>query len=153
MAGCQPEYAPVGRAAMLALTDPPLNLNGVQATTHMASPLNDRRAADVGDVQGAALVRHLDPFRRQALFEMRLRLLQVLLGEHPHADPLGLRLGALEHQAVTTGLGDATQVDGVVALVADDEADQVDVKARLLATSFTVGGTAWLARVRLKGRS
>src|SRR5262245_32903341 len=39
MAGCRPEYAPVVEAAMLALTDAPFNLNGVQATTHMASPL------------------------------------------------------------------------------------------------------------------
>jgi hypothetical protein len=39
MAGCLPEYAPVVRAAMLALTDTAFNLNGVQATTHMASPL------------------------------------------------------------------------------------------------------------------
>ena len=39
MAGCLPQYAPVVRAAMLALTDPAFNLNGVQATTHMASPL------------------------------------------------------------------------------------------------------------------
>jgi len=39
MAGCLPEYAPVVRAAMLALTTQAFNLNGVQATTHMASPL------------------------------------------------------------------------------------------------------------------
>src|SRR5258707_9206924 len=39
MAGCRPEYAPIVRAAMLALTDPAFNLNGVQATTHVASPL------------------------------------------------------------------------------------------------------------------
>lgn len=39
MAGCKPEYAPVVRAAMLALCDTPFNLNGVQATTHMCSPL------------------------------------------------------------------------------------------------------------------
>src|SRR5262245_10901412 len=39
MAGCQPTYAPVVRAAMRALADPAFNLNGVQATTHMASPL------------------------------------------------------------------------------------------------------------------
>jgi len=39
MAGCKPEYAPVVRAIMLALTDRRFNLNGVQATTHMASPL------------------------------------------------------------------------------------------------------------------
>lgn len=39
MAGCLPEYAPIVRAAMLALTDPAFNLNGVQATTHVAAPL------------------------------------------------------------------------------------------------------------------
>jgi hypothetical protein len=39
MAGCLPAYAPVVRAAMLAMTERPFNLNGVQATTHMASPL------------------------------------------------------------------------------------------------------------------
>ncbi len=39
MAGCKPAYAPVVRAALLALTEPAFNLNGVQATTHMASPL------------------------------------------------------------------------------------------------------------------
>jgi len=39
MAGCQPQYAPVVRAAILALCDPRFNLNGVQATTHMACPL------------------------------------------------------------------------------------------------------------------
>ena len=39
MAGCKPEYAPVVRAALLALAEPAFNLNGVQATTHMACPL------------------------------------------------------------------------------------------------------------------
>src|ERR1700747_1912615 len=39
MAGCKPEYAPVVRAAMLALATKAFNLNGVQATTHMAGPL------------------------------------------------------------------------------------------------------------------
>ena len=39
MAGCKPAYAPVVRAAMLALTDQAFNLNGVQATTHVAAPL------------------------------------------------------------------------------------------------------------------
>ena len=39
MAGCKPDYAPVVRAAMLALANPAFNLNGVQATTHMAAPL------------------------------------------------------------------------------------------------------------------
>ena len=39
LAGCAPSYAPVVRAALLALTSAPFNLNGVQATTHMAAPL------------------------------------------------------------------------------------------------------------------
>ena len=39
MAGCLPEYAPVVLAAVKALTDPVFNLNGVQATTHVAAPL------------------------------------------------------------------------------------------------------------------
>jgi hypothetical protein len=39
MAGCRPEYAPVVRASLLALCDPAFNLNGVQATTHVAAPL------------------------------------------------------------------------------------------------------------------
>src|SRR5260370_30883319 len=39
MAGCKAEYAPVVRAAILALTAKAFNLNGVQATTHIAAPL------------------------------------------------------------------------------------------------------------------
>ena len=39
MAGCRTDYAPVLRAAMLALCSERFNLNGVQATTHMAAPL------------------------------------------------------------------------------------------------------------------
>lgn len=39
MAGCLPCYAPVVRAAVLALCDPHFNLNGIQATTHVAAPL------------------------------------------------------------------------------------------------------------------
>ena len=39
MSGCRPEYAPVVQTAIQAFCDPPFNLNGVQATTHMACPL------------------------------------------------------------------------------------------------------------------
>ncbi|MEE2778152.1 MAG: hypothetical protein VYE73_15475 [Acidobacteriota bacterium] len=39
MAGARPEYAPLLRTAIEALCDPAFNLNGVQATTHMAAPL------------------------------------------------------------------------------------------------------------------
>jgi hypothetical protein len=51
MAGCKPQYAPVVRAAMKALTDQAFNLNGVQATTHVAAPLlivNGPVAAEIG---------------------------------------------------------------------------------------------------------
>jgi len=39
MAGCKPSYGSVVRAAILAMCDPAFNLNGIQATTHMAAPL------------------------------------------------------------------------------------------------------------------
>ena len=39
LAGCKPAYAPVVRAAILALCGSHFNLNGIQATTHMAAPL------------------------------------------------------------------------------------------------------------------
>jgi hypothetical protein len=51
LAGCKPEYAPVARAALLALTAKAFNLNGVQATTHVAAPLlivNGPVAGEIG---------------------------------------------------------------------------------------------------------
>jgi hypothetical protein len=51
MAGCKPSYAPIVRAAMLALTDQAFNINGVQATTHVAAPLivvNGPIAGEIG---------------------------------------------------------------------------------------------------------
>jgi hypothetical protein len=39
MAGCKPAYARVVKAAVHAICDPRFNLNGVQATTHVTSPL------------------------------------------------------------------------------------------------------------------
>src|SRR5215475_2839315 len=56
MAGCKSTYTPIVRAAMLALTDRQFNLNGVQATTHMASPLvivNGPIAREIGMNGGA----------------------------------------------------------------------------------------------------
>ena len=56
MAGCKAAYAPVVRAAILALTDSAFNLNGVQATTHVASPLivvNGPIASELGMNGGA----------------------------------------------------------------------------------------------------
>lgn len=40
MAGCQPGYFPVVVAAVEAIADEAFNLNGVQATTHVAAPLS-----------------------------------------------------------------------------------------------------------------
>jgi hypothetical protein len=56
MAGCRAEYAPIVRTAMLAITDRAFNLNGVQATTHVASPLivvNGPLSREVGMNGGA----------------------------------------------------------------------------------------------------
>ena len=39
MAGCLPEYMPVIVAAVKAMTDPALNLNGMQCSTHLSTPL------------------------------------------------------------------------------------------------------------------
>ena len=39
MAGCKPAYAPVVMAALKAMSGKHFNLNGIQATTHMAAPL------------------------------------------------------------------------------------------------------------------
>ncbi|MGH7377278.1 MAG: hypothetical protein ACREKK_07665, partial [Candidatus Methylomirabilales bacterium] len=52
MAGCRPEYFPVVVAAIEAIADDEFNLNGVQATTHVAAPLcivngPVRRALDI----------------------------------------------------------------------------------------------------------
>jgi hypothetical protein len=39
MAGCLPSYMPVLIAALEAVTDPAMNIGGIQCSTHMASPL------------------------------------------------------------------------------------------------------------------
>ena len=91
----------------------------------------DRRAARVRYMQGASLVRDLDPLRRQpGLVEEHLGLLQILLGEDAQTDSLGLRLAAraFEDKAVVARLGNAAQIDRVVVLVADDEAEQIDIE-------------------------
>ena len=56
MAGCLPGYAPVVRAVLLAMSERAFNLNGVQATTHMAAPLvivNGPIAREIGMNGGA----------------------------------------------------------------------------------------------------
>jgi hypothetical protein len=100
----------------------------------------ERQAERIADVQGPALVRPLDPKRWQVrFFEIMLRLFQILLGEAAHADPLGLRgARALEHQRVMTHLGNAAQIDGVLVLVADDQADEIDIEGAALRQVFHV---------------
>ncbi len=114
----------------------------------------DRRPVHVRHVQRTALMRHLGPLGGQAqLLEMVLRLLQVLLGEDPQADPLclGLTRGALEHEAVVAGLCHPAQIDRVLVLVADDEADQVDVEVAALGQ--ILDGEHGMARARdVEGR-
>ena len=39
MAGCRPEYFPIVVAAVEAVSQPPFNLDAVQATTHPVAPL------------------------------------------------------------------------------------------------------------------
>ncbi len=39
MAGCEPRYLPVVVAAVRAMTNPALNLNGMQCSTHLSTPL------------------------------------------------------------------------------------------------------------------
>jgi hypothetical protein len=39
MAGCEPRYLPVVIAAVRAMTSPALNLNGMQCSTHLSTPL------------------------------------------------------------------------------------------------------------------
>src|SRR2546423_14449847 len=80
MAGCRPEYAPVVRAALLALAQPAFNLNGVQATTHMAAPLlvvNGPVARAVGMDPGANAFGSGQRAQRQDGLSLRLRTRHV----------------------------------------------------------------------------
>ena len=62
--------------------------------------------------------------------EVRFGLVEVLVGEHPHADALALRLaaGALEREAVVAALLHAAQPDRVGGLVAHDQAHHLDIE-------------------------
>ena len=62
--------------------------------------------------------------------EMRLRALEVVLGEHAEADALALRLaqGALEREAVVAALLHPAQPDRVGVLVAHDQTQHLGVE-------------------------
>ena len=89
MAGCKPEYAAVVRAALLALTDPRFNLNGVQATTHVASPLvivNGPIAREIGMNGGANAFGSGNRANATIGRAIRLTMLNVGGGRAPELD-------------------------------------------------------------------
>src|SRR5690348_7472001 len=91
----------------------------------------DRRADCIASVQRAALERHVDELGGPAeAIEMRFRLFEVLLLEHPKPDALAGRLilGALEREAVVSALLNPAQVDGGGGLVAHLQADHFGVE-------------------------
>ena len=76
-----PEYAPVVRAALLALTSSPFNLHGVQATTHMAAPLvvvNGPIRQEIGLNAGANVFG--SGFRANATIGRAIRLVLLNVG-------------------------------------------------------------------------
>jgi hypothetical protein len=97
---------------------------------HLRAQL-DLAAVGVFHVQGAALVGDLDPGGGQAFAgEELVGQVQVFLEEDAETDALAGRfaLGLHQHQAVVAGFGQAAQIAGVAGLLADDEADDVDVE-------------------------
>ena len=95
LAGCRPDYAPVVRAAMLALCSPHFNLNGVQATTHMAAPLvvvNGPVRARIGMNAGANVFG--SGHRANATIGRAIRLVLLNVGG---ARPGGLDKSTLGH--------------------------------------------------------
>lgn len=95
LAGCLPAYAPVVRAALLALCDPHFNLNGVQATTHMAAPLlvvNGPLRREIGLNAGANVFG--SGHRANATIGRAIRLLLLNVGG---ARPGGLDKSSLGH--------------------------------------------------------
>ena len=95
LAGCRPEYAPVARAALLALASAPFNLHGVQATTHMAAPLvvvNGPVRREIGLNAGANVFG--SGFRANATIGRAVRLVLLNVGG---AWPGGLDKSTLGH--------------------------------------------------------
>ena len=74
---------------------------------------------------------HLDEGRGDAdASEVRFRLVEVFVGEHPKADALALRLAgrALEREAVVTAFLHSAQPDRVGVLVAHDQPQHLDIE-------------------------
>ena len=80
--------------------------------------------------QRAALVRSLDPFGGQPHSSYVRFAVQVRIRPHTHADAIAARrlIVAPQHKAVVTNLLDATKIDRVAILVADDKARDLDIE-------------------------
>jgi hypothetical protein len=94
MAGCEPAYAPVVRAAVLALCDPRFNLNGIQATTHVAAPLlvvNGPIAREIGMNSGGNVFGSGN--RANATIGRALRLILLSVGGGIPGEPDKSTLG------------------------------------------------------------
>src|SRR3954470_8344629 len=82
-------------------------------------------------MQRASLKRDVDELSGNSLrIEMRFRLFEVFVLEHPQADTLagGLLLGALERQAMMRALLNAAEMDRGGGLVGDLQADHFGVE-------------------------
>ncbi|MFQ5895142.1 MAG: hypothetical protein ACE5JJ_04900 [Nitrospinota bacterium] len=81
MAGCEPEHFPVVVAGVRALLDERFNLNGVQSTTHMVTPLflvNGPIRKEAGLCSGAGCFG--SGFRANATIGRALRLIMMNVG-------------------------------------------------------------------------
>src|SRR5262245_2540324 len=94
----------------------------------------ERRARNIDGVQAAALERHVDEARRQpARLEVRLREIEVVLGEHAHPDTLaGGRAAGLQYQAMVAAFLQAAQIERGFVLVAHHEAERLDIEGTAL---------------------
>ena len=115
----------------------------------------ERRADRIGDLQRAALMRHLGPGRGATFrVEKGLAPVEIGLGEHAHADARAGGFVALaQHQAVMAGLLDAAEIKHAIFFRAQrsDRSPRYRT-AWIAARSFTVS-TTWLARVIRKAGS
>ena len=61
--------------------------------------------------------------------EVGLRQLEIFFGQHAEANPLAERVASLQDQAMMAALLQPAQPDRAVLLVADDEAEQIDIES------------------------
>ena len=91
----------------------------------------ERRPDRIGDMQRAALMRHIHIGGRQSgALEIALGGREVVLGIDAQADALadGRRRGLLENEALMAGLLDAAQIERPAVLAADRKAERVAIE-------------------------